>query len=113
MRIIVTGGAGFVGTNLCKKLVELGHIVTSIDNYNTGKESNHIEGVKYLNMDIRTILNYNWLQPDIIFHMAAIARIQPSFKNPKEYFTTNANGTLQSTNVKNNLIQMKVIFMMF
>ena len=94
MRIIVTGGAGFVGTNLCKKLVELGHIVTSIDNYNTGKESNHIEGVKYLNMDIRTILNYNWLQPDIIFHMAAIARIQPSFKNPKEYFTTNANGTL-------------------
>jgi len=94
MRIIVTGGAGFVGTNLCKKLVELGHVVTSIDNYNTGKESNHIEGVKYLNMDIRTILNYNWLQPDIIFHMAAIARIQPSFKNPKEYFTTNANGTL-------------------
>jgi len=94
MRVIVTGGAGFVGTNLCKKLAELGHIVTSIDNYNTGKESNHIEGVKYLNMDIRTILNYNWLQPDIIFHMAAIARIQPSFKNLKEYFTTNANGTL-------------------
>tara|TARA_R100000030_G_scaffold93093_1_gene79052 strand:- start:664 stop:1503 length:840 start_codon:yes stop_codon:yes gene_type:complete len=94
MQIIVTGGAGFVGTNLCKKLVELGHTVISIDNYSTGKESNHIEGVKYLNMDIRTILNYNWLQPDIIFHMAAIARIQPSFKNPKEYFTTNANGTL-------------------
>jgi UDP-glucose 4-epimerase len=98
MRIIVTGGAGFIGTNLCKKLVELGHIVTSIDNYNTGKESNHIEGVKYLNMDIRTILNYNWLQPDIIFHMAAIARIQPSFENPKEYFTTNANGTLHIAN---------------
>ena len=98
MRVIVTGGAGFVGTNLCKKLVELGHIVTSIDNYNTGKESNHIGGVKYLNMDIRTILNYNWLQPDIIFHMAAIARIQPSFENPKEYFTTNANGTLHIAN---------------
>ena len=98
MRVIVTGGAGFVGTNLCKKLVELGHVVTSIDNYNTGKESNHIKGVKYLNMDIRTILNYNWLQPDVIFHMAAIARIQPSFKNPKEYFTTNANGTLHITN---------------
>ena len=98
MRIIVTGGAGFVGTNLCKKLVESGHIVTSIDNYNTGKESNHIDGVKYLNMDIRTILNYNWLQPDVIFHMAAIARIQPSFEKPKEYFTTNANGTLHIAN---------------
>ena len=98
MRIIVTGGAGFVGTNLCKKLAELGHIVTSIDNYNTGKESNHIEGVKYLHMDVRNVLNYNWLQPDIIFHMAAIARIQPSFEKPKEYFTTNANGTLHIAN---------------
>ena len=86
MRVIVTGGAGFIGTNLCKKLVELGHIVTSIDNYNTGKESNHIEGVKYLDMDIRNIYDYSWLQPDIIFHMAAIARIQPSFDKPKEYF---------------------------
>jgi nucleoside-diphosphate-sugar epimerase len=57
MRVIVTGGAGFVGTNLCKKLVELGHIITSIDNYNTGKKSNHIEGVNYLDMDIRNSLN--------------------------------------------------------
>tara|TARA_Y100000004_G_scaffold194953_1_gene260804 strand:+ start:153 stop:989 length:837 start_codon:yes stop_codon:yes gene_type:complete len=94
MRIIITGGAGFVGTNLCKKLTELNHNVISIDNYTTGKEENHINGVKYLNMDIRNIHDYSWLQPDIIFHMAAVARIQPSFKNPKEYFTTNANGTL-------------------
>jgi len=105
MRVIVTGGAGFVGTNLCKKLVELGHIVTSIDNYNTGKETNHIPGVKYLNMDIRNIHDYSWVQPDIIFHMAAIARIQPSFEKPKEYFSTNANGTLHIANycAKNNV----------
>ena len=45
-KAIVTGGAGFIGTNLCKKLVELGHEVTSVDNYTTGKEENHIEGVK-------------------------------------------------------------------
>lgn len=105
MNIIVTGGAGFIGTNLCKKLIELGHKVISIDNYNTGKKENHIEGVEYLNMDIRTIYDYNWLQPDIIFHMAAIARIQPSFDNPKEYFTTNANGTLHIANccAENNI----------
>jgi len=105
MRVIVTGGAGFVGTNLCKKLVESGHIVTSIDNYNTGKETNHIPGVKYLNMDIRNIHDYSWVQPDIIFHMAAIARIQPSFEKPKEYFSTNANGTLHIANycAKNNV----------
>ena len=98
MRIIVTGGAGFIGTNLCKKLLELGHKVISIDNYNTGKKENHIHGVEYYDMDIKTIYDYGWLNPDIIFHMAAIARIQPSFDNPKEYFTTNANGTLNIAN---------------
>jgi UDP-glucose 4-epimerase len=108
MRIIVTGGAGFVGTNLCKKLIELGHEVTSIDNYSTGKTENHIEGVRYENIDIRKIYDYKWVyneHPDVIFHLAAIARIQPSFKNPKDYFTTNANGTLEIVDYcsKNNI----------
>jgi len=94
MNIIITGGAGFVGTNLAKRFMKEGHNVTSIDNYYTGKKENHIEGVEYLNMDIRNITDYSWLKPDVIFHLAAIARIQPSFKEPKEYFTTNANGTL-------------------
>jgi len=108
MRIIVTGGAGFVGTNLCKKLVELGHEVTSIDNYSTGKKENHIEGVRYENFNIRNIHDYKWVyneHPDIIFHMAAIARIQPSFEQPKKYFTTNVNGTLEIADycAKNNI----------
>lgn len=108
MNIIVTGGAGFIGTNLCKKLVELGHEVTSIDNYSTGKKENHIEGVRYKNSDIRNVYDYKWVyneHPDIIFHMAAIARIQPSFEQPKKYFTTNANGTLEIVDycAKNNV----------
>ena len=94
MKILVTGGAGFVGTNLIKRLLKDGHQVTSIDNYNTGLESNHQEGCTYLNYDIRTVYDYNFIKPDIIFHMAAIARIQPSFDNPKDYFTVNANGTM-------------------
>jgi len=108
MQVIVTGGAGFVGTNLCKKLVKLGHKVTSIDNYSTGKKENHIEGVRYENFDIRNIYDYKWVyneHPDVIFHMAAIARIQPSFEQPKKYFTTNANGTLEIVDycAKNNV----------
>ena len=94
MKILVTGGAGFVGTNLIKRLLKEGYEVTSIDNYNTGLESNHQEGCKYLNFDIRTVYDYNFIKPDVIFHMAAIARIQPSFENPKDYFTVNANGTM-------------------
>jgi UDP-glucose 4-epimerase len=105
MKIIVTGGAGFVGTNLIIKLLKEGHQVVSIDNYHTGLEENHIKGCEYLNYDIRNIKDYSWLEPDLVFHMAAIARIQPSFKDPIDYFTTNANGSLNLINwcAKNNV----------
>tara|TARA_R110002167_G_scaffold359726_1_gene576641 strand:- start:360 stop:1208 length:849 start_codon:yes stop_codon:yes gene_type:complete len=108
MRIIVTGGAGFIGTNLCKKLLKLGHQVTSIDNYNTGKVENHIEGVRYEDFNIKKVHSYKWIynqHPDVIFHLAAIARIQPSFDHPQDYFTTNANGTLKLADYcsKNNV----------
>ena len=100
MKILVTGGAGFVGTNLIKRLLKEGHKVISIDNYNTGLESNHQEvgswgSCTYLNYDIRNIKDYSpWGDFDVAFHMAAITRIQPSFENPKDYFTVNANGTM-------------------
>lgn len=96
MKVLVTGGAGFVGTNLIKRLLEEGHEVVSIDNYNTGLESNHQEGCTYINYDIRSIKDYSpWGDFDIVYHLAAIARIQPSFKNPEEYFTTNAYATMK------------------
>ena len=92
MKVLVTGGAGFVGTNLIKRLLKDGHQVISIDNYNTGLKSNHQFGCKYMNHDLRNLKEFP--NVDVVFHMAAIARIQPSFINPKDYFTTNANGTL-------------------
>lgn len=96
MNVLVTGGAGFIGTNLIKSLLHAGHQVTSIDNYHTGIESNHQEGCKYLNYDIRYIDDYSAFgQFDVIYHLAAIARIQPSFKDPESYFTTNANATMK------------------
>ena len=103
MRILVTGGAGFIGTNLIKRLVPQGYKVTSYDNYTTGKKENHIIGCDYHDVDITTCTFE--VDFDIVFHMAAIARIQPSFKNPKEYFNTNANGTLNISEYcsKNNI----------
>lgn len=96
MNVLVTGGAGFVGTNLIKQLLHVGYNVTSIDNYHTGLESNHQEGCKYLNYDIRYIDDYSSFgQFDIVYHLAAIARIQPSFKDPESYFTTNATATMK------------------
>jgi UDP-glucose 4-epimerase len=96
MKILVTGGAGFVGTNLIKRLIEEKHDVISIDNYNTGLESNHQQGCKYIKYDIRKINDYSsWGDFDAIYHLAAIARIQPSFQDPESYFTTNANATMK------------------
>jgi len=101
MKILITGGAGFVGTNLIKQLLKKGHEIISIDNYSTGKEKNHVKGVKYyLKDDIINILeDPPWqlmtFKPDIVFHMAAIARIQPSFKRPEEYINTNFKGTYE------------------
>lgn len=94
--ILVTGGAGFVGTNLIRKLQSKypNVRIVSVDNYFTGKESNHISGINYINADIRNLKNYDdYGDFEVVYHLAAIARIQPSFKNPLFYFETNANGT--------------------
>jgi UDP-glucose 4-epimerase len=92
MKILVTGGAGFVGTNLIKEL-KSNHDITSIDNYSIGLEQNHLDGVKYLNLDVTNIdkIENNF---DVIFHLAGLSRIQPSFKNFKETFRSNSTGTL-------------------
>ena len=93
MKILVTGGAGFVGTNLIKKLLKEGHKVSSLDNYDAGSVENHQEGCSYHDFDIKKI---KWFdnQYDIVFHMAALSRIQPSFDNPKATFKTNTKGCL-------------------
>lgn len=102
MRILVTGGAGFIGTNLIRKLVAENHSVISIDNYFTGLKSNHVEGAKYIEMDIvkmsdldfESIVSENG-KIDFVFHLAAVARIQPSFKNPIKSFESNALATMK------------------
>jgi len=99
MKILVTGGAGFVGTNLIKRLLKDDHTIVSLDNYSTGLKSNHQRGVLYVECDIKDIdtrkdASY-WNRYDIVFHLAAKARIQPSFKNPLDYFETNATATMK------------------
>ena len=105
MKILVTGGAGFIGTNLIRKLKNYGHYIVSIDNYSTGLKSNHIEGIEYIEADITDDYKYNSLDFDVVFHLAAIARIQPSFNEPVKYFETNALGTMKLADycVKKNI----------
>ena len=60
MKIMVMGGAGFVGANLIKKLVEQGHEVTSLDNYSTGLSTNHQNGCTYHGVDLCHRLDYSF-----------------------------------------------------
>ena len=84
MNIMVTGGAGFIGTNLIKRLLKDGHKVVSLDNYSTGTEKNHQEGCVYHDVDIRDAVDFDFFmeKPDVIYHLAALPRIQPSFEYP-------------------------------
>ena len=94
MKMLVTGGAGFVGTNLIIRLMKDGHEVVSVDNYSTGKKENHQEGCQYHDFDLsssHTLGIYvdhgsypQWRDDeyDVIFHIGALARIQPSLRNP-------------------------------
>ena len=95
MKILVTGGAGFIGTNLIKRLLKDGHEVVSIDNYSTGKKENEQKGCKYFDVDLRLTKDYSFFMdnPDVIFHIAALPRIQPSFEAPSITFNSNVVST--------------------
>ena len=98
MKYIVTGGAGFIGSNIVKKLVSRGDNVTVIDNLSTGKEENLQtirDKIVFLN---DSILNVDLLKEqtediDGVFHQAALASVQDSFSKPDEYHNVNVNGT--------------------
>ena len=96
MKVMVTGGAGFIGTNLIKGLLKDGHEVVSLDNYSTGTEENHQEGCTYHSVDVRDAFDFDFFMkdPDVVYHLAALPRIQPSFDYPAVTFEINALGTM-------------------
>lgn len=94
-RILVTGGAGFVGTNLIKRLLKENHEVISLDNYSTGYKTNHQPGCEYIEGEINQIdFDKTFGKVDLIYHLAALARIQPSLTQPELFIKNNFMGTL-------------------
>ena len=90
--ILVTGGAGFIGTNLCKRLVEMGKQVVCIDDYSSGKTDNHQEGVTYIDTDSSHI-ELLPEKPDVVFHLGEYSKVAPSFKDTKKIIETNIYST--------------------
>jgi UDP-glucose 4-epimerase len=96
MKALVTGGVGFVGTNLIKRLLKDGHEVVSIDNYSTGYKENEQDGCEYHDFNLQYIYDFDSFvkKPDVVFHLAALARIQPSIKDPTTAIQNNFDSTL-------------------
>lgn len=98
MKYLVTGGAGFIGTNLVKKLLEEGHDVVALDNYAAGKKEERIQtGAEYVEGDIRNDADLDKVCSGVdgIFHMAALPRVTFSVENPELTHDVNVNGTLK------------------
>ena len=96
-KVLVTGGAGFVGYALSSELLKRGYEVDILDNLSIGKEAKILEGANFIGGDIRAMDSIADTPYEYIFHLAALSRIQPSFKNPKLTFSCNVDGTKQVT----------------
>ena len=91
--ILVTGGAGFVGTNLVKSLSEQGHKTTVIDNLKFGNRLNYISGVKYYEANTYEIFELDIDKPDVIFHLGEYSKVAPSFEEIDLVFDLNIRGS--------------------
>ena len=100
MRILVTGGAGFIGSHLCERLINDGHVVTAIDNFSTGGASNlkQLEGEANFMLIEGSILDTDILKPlienaEYVFHLAAAVGVFNIVNNPLASLLTNIRGT--------------------
>jgi len=115
MKIIITGGAGFIGSHLAQYLIKKKHKVIIIDNLSTGRLDNikfFKNKVKFVKADISKYGKWteNFKNTKIVFHLAALADIVPSIQNPKKYFQSNVIGTenIASLSIKYNV--KKIIY---
>jgi len=100
MRILVTGGSGFIGSHLCERLIQDGHTVIALDNFTTGRPVNleSLEGDKSFNLIEGSILDDELLVPlvksvDYVFHLAAAVGVFNIVNNPLDSLLTNIRGT--------------------
>lgn len=91
--ILVTGGAGFIGSHLCTRLAKDGNHVISLDNYFTGSHENHVPGVEYLEGHTKNIDKHINEVPDLIYHLGEYSRVEKSFEDVELVWDLNQMGT--------------------
>src|SRR3989338_2896907 len=99
--VLVTGGAGFIGSHVVDRLLADGHRVTVIDNCSTGREANlaHQKNntrLRFIKADITSfdVISPYFKNQEIVFHLAALADIVPSIVSPRNYYAANVMGTM-------------------
>ncbi len=93
-KVCITGGAGFIGSNLYKALISHGHKITVFDDMSTGNVENLPEGATLHVKDVNDITAKDFDGIDVVFHCAALARVQMSIEQPVRYHKANVNGTV-------------------
>jgi UDP-glucose 4-epimerase len=114
MKIIVTGGAGFIGSHIVDKYMKLGHSVVVIDNLSTGSKKNLNNKAKFYKADINDFQRIQNIflkeRPGIVNHHAAIAEVSKSLKDPAPTIKTNLLGTINILRAVSKLDIKKLIF---
>ena len=114
MRYVVTGGSGFIGSYIVKRLLDENHDVIIFDNFSRGKMENLREIEERITIKHGDILDFESLTDSIsdvdgIFHEAALTSVPESFSNPKKYHNVNVNGTENIFKIALNL-GIKVVY---
>ena len=90
--ILITGGAGFIGSHLCEELAK-NNTVYSLDNYFTGSIANHADNVTYINGHTKNINEIIKFKPDLLFHLGEYSRVEQSFDDIEKVWEFNKIGT--------------------
>ena len=114
MNILITGGAGFIGSHLQDRLLELGHEIAVIDSLRTGKKENLDPKTKFYQVDIREGEEikkiFQEFQPEIVFHLAAQNSVPYSMDHPLEDAETNVLGMMNLLEASKEVKFKKFIF---
>jgi len=92
-KILVTGGAGFVGSHLCERLAQNpNYEVYSLDNYFTGSIDNHVPNVTYIEGNTADISKLITFTPDMVYHLGEYSRVEQSFDDIEKVWKYNKDG---------------------
>lgn len=114
LRILVSGGAGFIGSNLVDSLVEEGHVVAVVDNLSSGQKDNLNKEAEFFEVDITSEDKisevFEKFKPEVVFHLAAQIDVRASVTDPAKDVKTNVIGTINIARVALDQSVRKLIF---